>query len=165
MARVGRVATGKLQGILAGESGLNLSVAAISEAAGVVLAPLGEQQVMAQNVAAELAERSSGATYPAVHIYCERVQNQLREKFRTFSGKARLAAEIRVSQDRLEGIEEQVQLYADALTKVLDGSRGDWGDGMFYTGGYEVVYNPVKHGGKNFLQTAKVTFEVDVSIG
>lgn len=74
-----------------------------------------------------------------------------------------MTAEVRVSQDRLEGVESQLQLYVDALTQVLDQGRGDLGDGVFYAGGYEVSYSPVKHGGRNFLQTAKVTFTVDIS--
>jgi hypothetical protein len=51
----------------------------------------------------------------------------------------------------------------DVLTDVLDANRGDWGDGVFYTGGYEVVFGAVKSGGKNFLQQAKITFDMDVS--
>jgi hypothetical protein len=34
---------------------------------------------------------------------------------------------------------------------------------MFYSGGYEVVFGPVKRGGRNFLQAAKITFEIGVS--
>jgi hypothetical protein len=72
--------------------------------------------------------------------------------------------EVRSSQDRLEGLERQVQLYVDAVTAVLDRRRGDWGDGLFYGGGYEAAFGPVKRGGKNYVQTAKITIEVDVSI-
>jgi len=34
---------------------------------------------------------------------------------------------------------------------------------MFYSGQYQVTYGPVKQGGKNFTQVAKVTFEIGVS--
>jgi len=34
---------------------------------------------------------------------------------------------------------------------------------MFYGGGYEVAFAAVKNGGKNFIQVAKVTFEIGVS--
>jgi hypothetical protein len=85
------------------------------------------------------------------------------EKFRTFSGKIRTVAEVRVSQDRIEGLEERVRLYVDAVTLILDGNRGSWGQGMFFTGGYEVKFDPIQHGGRNFLQLAKVIFEVDLS--
>ena len=61
------------------------------------------------------------------------------EKFRTFSGKVRTVAEIRVSQDRIEGLEDQLRLYVDAVTQILDSNRGSWGLGAFYTGGYEAT--------------------------
>jgi len=164
MAQVGSVGARKLVQMLAGGDGLPASVAAVAEAANESLQPIGAAQIVAQNVAADLIERSSTVRYPAVHVYCEKLSNTLREKFRTFSGKAHLAMEVRSSQDRLEGLERQVQLYVDAVTAVLDRRRGDWGDGLFYGGGYEAVFGPVKRGGKNYVQTAKITIEVDVSI-
>jgi hypothetical protein len=48
---------------------------------------------------------------------------------------------------------------------ALDVSSGDWGGGMYFAGGYQVAFGPVKQGGKNFIQTAKITFEIGVSIG
>ena len=110
-----------------------------------------------------LLEKSVAVKYPVVQVYSDRVQNLLTEKFRTFSGKVRTVAEVRMSQDRIEGLEEKVRLYVDAVTQVLDRNRGSWGQGMFFTGGYEVKFDPVQHGGRNFLQVAKVTFEVDLS--
>ena len=50
------------------------------------------------------------------------------------------------------------------MMQVLDFSRGDFGEGMYYAGGYQVVFSAVKHGGKNFVQSAKVSFEIGVSI-
>ena len=58
---------------------------------------------------------------------------------------------------------QSVKSCREALTQILDANRGSWGQGAFYTGGYEIVFNPVKQGGKNFLQVATVTFEVDMS--
>jgi hypothetical protein len=55
--------------------------------------------------------------------------------------------------------------YVDAITQVLDKSRGDWGDGVFFDGGYEVTFGGVKHGGRNFLQIAKVVFALEISAG
>jgi hypothetical protein len=149
--------------ILRDPTGLPFSVAAVSERENVKLSPVDPQQVVSQNVAFELAERSAGVKYPIVYVYCEKITNQLREKFRTFSGKARIAIDVRVSQDRLNGIEGQLAMYVEAVTDILDTRRGDWGQGMFYTGGYEVSFSATKHGGKNFIQTAKVTFDVDIS--
>jgi hypothetical protein len=111
----------------------------------------------------EIFERSRVVKYPLIQVYSDRVRNLLTEKFRTFSGKVRTVAEIRVSQDRIGGLEDQLRLYVDAVTQILDSNRGSWGQGAFYTGGYEATFDPVKQGGKNFLQVAKVVFEVDLS--
>jgi hypothetical protein len=155
---------GKLNGLLAGERGLAYSVGLIRDRTGEALEPVSAGQLIAQNVPADLADKAVESKYPLFHIYCEKVSNTLREKFRTFSGKARLAVEVRVSQDRLDALQKQVELYVDAVTTALDGSRGDWGHGVFYGGGYEVSFNAAKHGGVNYIQGAKVTLEVDVSV-
>jgi hypothetical protein len=145
-------------------NGVNAAVAQLATDSGVALAPVPPGHIVAQNMPFDLAERSQVVKYPVVQVYSDRVRNMLTEKFRTFSGKVRTVAEVRISQDRLEGIEDQLRLYADAVTQVLDAKRGSWGQGLYFAGGYEVVYEPVRHGGKNFLQIAKVTFEVDLSV-
>ena len=164
MAQVGSATTSKALSILTAPTGLPFSVMTISEREKVKLAEISPAQVFGQNIAFDLAERSVGVSYPVVYVYCEKIANLLREKFRTFSGRAHMIVEVRVSQDRLEGLERQMQLYVEAVTEVLDAHRGDWGQGMFYTGGYEVSFGPVKHGGRNLIQAAKLEFEVEVSM-
>ena len=163
MASVGKRAASKTVHLLQSPSGLSDNLAAMNEIEGLQLPEIGNRQMHLANIAVDLLDRSAGTLYPAAHVYCEKIVNQLREKFRVFSGKAHLAIEVRVSQDRLEGIEEALQVYVDAVTRVLDQNRGDWGDGMFYTGGYEATFGPVRRGGRNFIQTGKVMFEVQVS--
>jgi len=163
MAWVGSTVTAQVVTLLSAPQGLNACVSTLAEAENVTLPPVGQNQILAQNVAIELAERSTDVQYPAVNVYCEKIVNQLKEKFRNFSGKAMMAIEVRVSQDRLEGIETRLHTYVDAVTQVLDQNRGDWGEGMYYAGCYEAALNPVKHGGQNFIQVGKVTFEVGVS--
>ncbi len=161
MAQLTTVLTGRLAEMLAGPAGLPYTVGALTESGSQIPSPT----VLAQSISHELAERTAGVQYPAVYVYCEKLINELREKFRMFSGKARLAIEIRVSHDRLEETGQMLDFYVEAVTSVLDSRRGDWGNGAFYAGGYEVSFGPVKHGGKNFIQTAKVSLEVDVSAG
>jgi len=146
-----------------GTQGLPAVVGTLAEEASISAPAFHADQVTMANIAAELAEKAVVTRYPLVNLYCDRVTNQLREKFRRFSGKVRMVAEARVSHARLEGIESASHLLSDAVTEVLDASRGDWGNGMFFTGGYEITYGPVKSGGKNFLQITKIAFEVDVS--
>lgn len=164
MAKAASVATRKLVEFLtAPEAGLEQAVAAIAEESGVELPAIPPGHVVNQHVSAELNERAEAVKYPAVYVYADRIRNLMIEKFRTFSGKVRTVAEIRVSQDRIGGLEERLRLYVEAVTQVLDANRGSWGEGAFFTGGYEARVDPVRHGGKNFLQVAKVEIEVDVS--
>jgi hypothetical protein len=137
----------------------------VSADRGVELREIGADQMLAQNVAAEVSERTAVTKYPRIYAYCTKVVNDLREKFRLFSGEAQMVIEVRVSQDRLECIEDQLQMYVDAVTQMLDASRGDWGDGTYYAGEYEITFTSVKQGGRNFIQTAKVSFPVEVSAG
>jgi hypothetical protein len=163
MANIGVRAARTAMAVFQGERGLVAAISAAAREGDIAFAPFHRDQIRMMNIAPELAEKTAPVRYPLVHIYCERVNNQLREKFRRFSGKVQIVAEARVSQSHLDGMEQRSQILADAVTEVLDASRGDWGNGMFYTGGYEISYGMVKQGGKNYLQITKVSFEVDVS--
>lgn len=164
MANVGRRATNKLFQLLESPAGLSENLAAVTELEGIILPKIHSKQVYRQNAPSDLVERSLDVRYPTIHLYCEKISNTLREKFRTFSGKANLAIEVRISRDRLEGLEALLEIYVETVTRILDQNRGSWGHGMFYTGGYDVTFSITKHGGRNFLQTGKITFEVAVSI-
>ena len=163
MAGISGMLTSRMAEMLASSSdGIDVRVAAIQDGAGFFEAePIRE--ISTQNASVENTERSGRARYPALCVYCEKLSNTMREKFRTFSGKASIVVEVRQSQDHLDHIESRLQVYVDAVCALLDDSRGDWTGGAFYAGGYEVTYEAVGRGGKNFLQKAKVKFEVEVS--
>lgn len=163
MANIARITSTFVEGMLRSETGLPQSVAALSVESSFVVPDPNALSIVTRNVAPELTEKSAGSRYPVFHIYCDRITNSLREKFRKFSGGADMAIEIRVSHDHLEEVERQLNLYIDAVTDVLDRNRGDWGSGMFYTGGYEVSLAPMKTGGRHFLQSAKIKFNVLIS--
>jgi hypothetical protein len=164
MAITGSVAARKMVGFLtAPDAGISPLIAQLANDTAVALAPIPAASVVNQHVPFALAEKAQAVKYPAMYVYTDRVRNLLTEKFRVFSGKVRTVTEVRVSQDRIEGLEEQLRLYVDGVTQVLDANRGSWGEGAFYTGGYEVTFDPVQHGGRNYLQIAKVSFEVEFS--
>jgi hypothetical protein len=165
MLLIAGTSTQKVLGVLAAGSGLPAALEALSVQQGLTLPRIAAQQIIAQNVTPEVSDLSTVNNYPLVYVYCTKVINELREKFRTFSGEAQMVVEARVSQDRLDQIETNLQAYADAITQVLDNSRGDWGGGIFFDGGYEVTFGGVKHGGRNFLQIAKVAFVLEISAG
>ena len=162
MTSVGnRAVTKVLQRLL---TGLNATIASLAAEEGLRADAINGQQIVTQNVSVELAEKSGDARHNAVLIYCDKIDNTLREKFRTFSGRIGLTVELRVTHDRMEEVNATLRIYADAVGQVLNQNRGDWGTGLFYGGGYEATFAAVKHGGRNFIQIAKVTFEVDASV-
>jgi hypothetical protein len=165
MLLIAGTSTQKVMGVLAGGSGLPSALEALSTQRGFTIPAIAAHQIISQNVPPEVSDQSTTNKYPLVYVYCSKVVNAVREKFRTFSGDAEMIVEARVSQDRLDEIEANLQAYVDAITEVLDNSRGDWGDGVFFDGGYEVTFGGVKHGGKNFLQIAKVAFVLEISAG
>jgi hypothetical protein len=158
----GSLTTDVVTRLRANTDGVSARVGAITQSDSTAQAA-GIRTILAQHANVELSEKSGAAHYPALLVYCDRMSNTLQEKFRRFSGKAHMVIEVRHSQDRLDSIEANLQVYVDAVCALLDDSRGDWGGGSFYGGGYEVHYEPVARGGVNFLQRAKVGFEVEVS--
>jgi hypothetical protein len=157
-------ATTQVEQFLTAPNGLNANLAIITQTEGVQASPLLPQQFLTENVSSDLAEKSVEPKYTAVYIYCDRVTNALTEKFRSFSGTLEMTIDVRVSQDRLEGIDQASHIYAAAVTQTLDQNRGNWGQGLFYAGRYEVSFGPVKHGGRNFIKSAKVSFLLDASV-
>lgn len=164
MVSMARRATSKLVQMMNAPAGLNTNVAVLAQSESVSLPPVPPARFFTDNVASDVAEKSADVKYTAVYVYCGKIVNDLKEKFRTFSGRLQMEIDVRVSQDRVEGIDRTSQLYTDAVTQILDQNRGDWGQGMYYAGGYEVSFGPVKHGGRNFIKNATVSFQVNASV-
>lgn len=86
---IGNTVTAKTAQLLTGPSGVNLNLEALALSGEAAVTPLGTAQVRTENVALELVERATAVRYPAVNVYCEKIVNQLVEKFRTFWGSPR----------------------------------------------------------------------------
>ncbi len=163
MAGISGMVTGAvLSKLTASHDGVNARIGAIRSADPSITAP-GIRSASPIHVSVEIADKSGHAHYPALLVYCDKLSNVLKEKFRRFSGRARMTVEVRNSADRLELLDSGTDVYVDAVCALLDDSRGDWGSGLFYGGGYEVAYEPIARGGRNFLQRARVVFEVEIS--
>ncbi len=90
--------------------GVNARVAAI-ETADPSVQTIGIQTVITQNASVDISEKTGHAHYPALLVYCDKVSNTLKEKFRQFSGKAHMVVEVRHSQDQLTAIEANLSTY------------------------------------------------------
>lgn len=164
MARIGSLATAALTQHLTGDAGLPDKVGQLLASSEIRLDRLLATDILERHVAADLAEKTSGVRYPIVYVYCQKVVNNLREKFRTFSGTADLCVDIRVSHEHMDELQAVLQTYTEAVMEILDSRRGLWGRGVFYTGGYEVEFGPIKRGGRSFVQSAKVELTVNISV-
>lgn len=162
MANATSQITSHLAALLRGDHGLNETVGSLR--LDKPLPPIDSESIVELQAAADLAEKAGSVKYPVVHIYCDRIQNTLKEKFRTFSGTADLSIEVRVSHDHLDELQTQLRDYVQAVTTVLEKNRGSWDTSTWYPGTYEVVFSPVRRGGRNYLQSARVRLEVIVQV-
>jgi hypothetical protein len=158
MHTIATFATSALRDLLAGENGIVLAPDAAALSQSTLTVP-----VLTGNVPLDLIERAP-SSYPSIQVYCEKVSNGQREKFRTFSGKAQLIVEIRASADQISTTELLLQSYTDSVLQVLNSNKGDWGGGRFYGGAYEVTFGAMKRGGLNYLQVARVAISLDITM-
>jgi len=103
-------------------------------------------------------------TYPRVCLYSSNVKNTQFEKFRSFSGQVLLVAEIWASDNLATQADEWIHFYVESVGEILQNNIGDWGDGMFYGGAYNVMFQPPKAGGLGFVESAKLTLSLNVSV-
>jgi hypothetical protein len=160
MARIQNIATTRFADLLRADEGLAAVYREVEAADG---AAATIPAVLEQFVSADVAEKAAAVKYPVIHVYCDKLVNKFREKFRSVSGTVSLVAEIRVSSDHLQDLQQVLALHVDVVTEVLHRRRGDWGDGIFYAGEYEIAFQPIRRGGRNYLQSALITLEAHIS--
>jgi hypothetical protein len=145
-----------LRGLLLASDGLNSEVNAIAGRDSMELAGFSESSVLIQHVDADVADENEPVLYPSVYLYSERMDNRLIEKFRRFSGSLIVTASVRVSGERFPPLEARLARYIEALTAVLASNQGSWTDNVAFNGAYEVRFEKVRPGGKNFVQSATI---------
>ena len=153
----------RLRSMLGAESGLLTTIEALREGYGQTDPVQTPSRIDFLSAPAEFIEKSAPLKYPAAYVYCERIDKQRGEAFGRNSGRFIVVTELRVSQDRLDGITEKLNLYVDATRGVLESNVGCLGGGVYLSEDYEVTVEPVRKGGLNYLQTAKIACPVIVS--
>lgn len=156
MATAGVLAEDLLAGLLSERRGLQASLTAIAEREGLVEL-LDSEPLIVRRAGGGISDLQR---YPAVWIYCKRMKNTARAKFARFSGSVTLVAEVATAHAKAELAERLLHFYIEALTDVLERSRGDWGSGITYAGGYEVEFSGTKLFGKHYVRSARVEIEV-----
>jgi hypothetical protein len=139
----------------------NAALASINDRDSTQWKLLDEKSVLLENVPADLADQNRSVIYPAVYLYSARMENVIRRKFNGFSGPVRFMADVRCTEERYEGLERELASYVEAVMTALAGNTGPWGQNLTYSGVFTVKFEPVKLGGRNFIQSAKVELEVE----
>jgi hypothetical protein len=139
-------------------------VTSMATDANVTLPPIAPEQILLSSAPVGLADNNAEFTYPRVCIYSTGLKNSGVEKFRAFSGEVSVVAEIWASGDLITDVDTWIHFYVEAVTAVLRNATGDWGNGLSFWDVYEIQFQPPKIGGLGFVQSARVTFDLAVSL-
>jgi hypothetical protein len=164
MIPLSTLATQKILSLLTIENALQQTLDAIAAAAQVQVPMIAATQIVASSAAPEMADNNLQLSYPRVCLYTNAIQNKQTEKFRSFSGVLTVIAEVWASANLLSQTDQWIHFYVEAVTELLRKNIGDWGDGFFFSGKYEVQFQPPKPGGFGFVEGSKVSISVNVSL-
>ncbi len=158
------LAAQKLSAKLTIANALQQQIATLATDANITLPAITPAQVVLSSASPELGDMNLQLNYPRVCIYSSNVKNTQFEKFRSFSGQVSLIAEIWASANLMTQADEWIHFYVESVAEILESSVGDWGDGMFFSGAYDVAFQPPKAGGLGFVESAKLSFSLNVSV-
>jgi hypothetical protein len=154
----------KLANLLTTNSALQTAVNAIAAETGQVLTPISNSQIVITSIPPEMADKNAQLTYPRVCLYSTQVKNTQTEKFRSFSGAIAVVTEVWFSGSLLGTTGTGLHYYLQAIASILQANQGDWGDGFFFSGLYDVQLQPPRSGGFGFVESASLTCVLDVSV-
>ncbi|HEX4163884.1 MAG TPA: hypothetical protein VHZ55_00285 [Bryobacteraceae bacterium] len=158
------LAAQKLAAWLINGDALQGQIEAIAAPLNVTVPPITSVQVLLSAATPAIGDNNLQFSYPRICIYPGALKNTLIEKFRSFSGTVDLVAEIWASGDLVTEIDQWIHFYVQGIGVILQNNRGDWGDGMFYAGQYDVQFQTPKAGGLGFVESAKLTMSLNVSV-
>lgn len=160
MANLAIAALETLRGYLLAPDGLNARVYAIAVRDMIRFPEIKDRNVVVRHASPELLDAGTTAIYPSVCLYCERIENRLERKFTEFAGRVFLVAEARVSGEDVEGLDGDAARLAEGVAETLAAHHGKWTEQLAFDGKYEVRFEPVREGGANFVQVARVEIEL-----
>ncbi len=153
-----------LSGLLTNGNALQQAVSAIASACNVNVPPITSSQVVLSSASADVADMSLQLTYPRLCLYSSAMKNAQTERFRSFSGSIIVTAEVFASGNLVSDTDQWIHFYVEGMTQILRQNIGDWGNGMFFSGMYDVQLQTPKAGGFGYVESAKVTCSINVSL-
>ncbi len=158
------LAAQKVSGLLTNSNALQQAVAALASACSVNVPTITSAQVVMSSASTDLGDLNLQLDYPRICIYSSAVKNTQIEKFRSFSGSVTITAEVFASGNLISDIDQWIHFYVEGVTQILRQNIGDWGNGMFFPGIYDVQLQAPKAGGLGFVESAKVSCSINVSL-
>jgi len=150
----------QLRDFLLAPDGLGPRLYAISQRDMVEIPNVMPPNVILRRADPDFLDENSETVYPAVLVYCERLENRLERKFTAFSGRLFLVADVLVTGQTLESIDGDAERVAEAVMDVLAERRGQWTENLAFDGRLEVELEPARRGAVNYLGRAKVRLEL-----
>jgi hypothetical protein len=157
------LAANKFLNLLTTDDALSQAVASNAAATGYSLPALNTSQITGSFVSPEIGDLDLQMSYPRVCVYTHQVMNHRRERFRSFSGVVAVVADVWSSGSLEQQAELGLHFYLEGIAALLRANTGDWGDGFRYSGIYDIQVQTPKVGGAGFVQSARLTCNLEVS--
>jgi hypothetical protein len=153
----------KLADLLTVNAAIESEVNSLAADSGISLPVLPASQVYVSSSPIGMAELLEELAFPRVSVFSSKLINSQVEKFRSLSGSIAITAEIVATADFVAEADQWIHYYAEAVSNILRNSRGDWGDGIFFSGAYDIDVQPPRAGAAGYIQVAHVSCSVNVS--
>lgn len=157
------LAAQKILNLLIAGNALQQEIETLASSSNVSVPLITSAQIVLSSAPPDMGDKDLELTYPRVCLYTAAVKNTQIEKFRSLSGTVSVTAEVWASGDLISQTDQWIHYYVEALTSILRQNIGDWNDGMFFSGMYDVQLQVPKAGGLGYVESAKVTCVLNVS--
>lgn len=135
----------------------------LAAASGMTIPVILSSQVVVTSAPPQIGDMDLQLSYPRICLYTAGLKNTHVEKFRSLSGTISLIADIWASGNLMTQIDQWTHFYVEAITDILGQNIGDWGNGVFFDGTYDLQFYSPALGGLGFVQNAKITCSLHVS--
>ena len=157
------LAAKKFSDLLSTGNALAQQIATSATACNVLIPVITPDQVVLSSASPSIGDKDIQLTYPRVCLYSLGLKNAQTEKFRSLSGTISVVAEVWASGNLVDQTDQWIHFYVDAVTGILRRNIGDWNDGVFFPGTYDVQFQPPASGGLGYVQSAKISCVFNVS--
>jgi hypothetical protein len=154
----------KFADLLTTNNALQNGITALNAQYNLSIPFIPNENVVLSSASADLADLSVQLSYPRVCVYPVSLKNAGLEKSRSLSGNVLITADILASADLVNDTDQWIHFYVHAITTLLRASAGSWGDGVFFSGLYDVQFQPPKVGGLGFVLLARLNLNLLVSL-